>query len=100
MIAACLGVMRMVQQQQTPPEPKVRIVTSSGAGGTSPIKTTMTLTQAQQLGLIPGSGTGGGSVKILPKRYNSIKNTYTRRIINLDKNCFFLQSVENGKDHC
>ena len=63
------------QQQQ---QPKVRIV-NSGTGalssGGSPIKTTMTLQQAQQMGLIPqntltnlASSTGGGSnVKILPK---------------------------------
>ena len=37
------GGMRVVQPTPPPPEPKVRIVTSSGAGGTSPIKTTMTL---------------------------------------------------------
>ena len=72
---------RIVQQpssSQPQQQPKVRIV-NSGTGalssGGSPIKTTMTLQQAQQMGLIPqntltnlASSTGGGSnVKILPK---------------------------------
>ena len=56
-----------LQQATPPPEPKVRIVTSSATGGQSPIKTTMTLSQAQQLGLIPQNATTGGNVKILPK---------------------------------
>merc|ERR1719295_1647068 len=57
----------MQQQATPPPEPKVRIVTTSATGGQSPIKTTMTLSQAQQLGLIPQNATTGGNVKILPK---------------------------------
>ena len=71
---------RIVQQPSPPQQPKVRIVHSGGTSsnlstGGSPIKTTMTLQQAQQMGLIPqstvstiGSSVAGGSnVKILPK---------------------------------
>ena len=47
------------------PEPKVRIVQSGTTG--SPIKTTMTLSQAQQMGLIQQTQTSSGNVKILPK---------------------------------
>lgn len=70
---------RIVQQPSPPQQPKVRIV-HSGTGalstGGSPIKTTMTLKQAQQMGLIPqnalntiasGTTSGASNVKILPK---------------------------------
>ena len=69
---------RIVQQPSPPQQPKVRIVHSGGGAittGGSPVKTTMTLQQAQQMGLIPqntintlgASGSGTSNVKILPK---------------------------------
>ena len=68
---------RIVQQPSPPQQSRVRIVHSGGGGissGGSPIKTTMTLQQAQEMGLIPqntvtalGSGAGGSNIKILPK---------------------------------
>ena len=68
---------RIVQQPSPPQQSRVRIVHSGGgalSSSGSPIKTTMTLQQAQQMGLIPqstlttlASGSGGSNVKILPK---------------------------------
>ena len=69
---------RIVQQPSPPQQPKVRIVHSGGGAistGGSPVKTTMTLQQAQQMGLIPqntintlgAGGSGSSNVKILPK---------------------------------
>ena len=69
---------RIVQQPSPPQQPKARIVHSGGAAvstGGSPIKTTMTLQQAQQMGLIPqntinalsNTSSVTNNVKILPK---------------------------------
>ena len=92
---------RIVQQPSPPQQPKVRIVHSGGGAlstGGSPIKTTMTLQQAQQMGLIPqntlntlASGTSASNVKILPKSPTKTIRTADGRTIVL------AQSPQNSK---
>lgn len=101
---------RIVQQPSPPQQPKVRIVHSGGGAistGGSPIKTTMTLQQAQQMGLIPqstvntiGSSTGGVSnVKILPKSPTKTIRTNDGRTIVLAQSPQKQQVVIKGKNH-
>ena len=99
---------RIVQQPSPPQQPKVRIVHSGGGAvstGGSPIKTTMTLQQAQQMGLIPqntintlgSTSSGTNNVKILPKSPTKTIRTNDGRTIVLAQSPQKQQVVIKGK---
>ena len=107
---------QIVQQPSPPQQSRVRIVHSGGGAASmsnSPIKTTMTLQQAQQMGLIPqgslttigggggsGIGSGGTNVKILPKSpTKTIRTADGRTIVLAQSPQKQQQIVIKGKCH-